>query len=156
MTIIYYHIIESWWSNHLATSNLALSHLKLLRVCLSLCPTLLCLNCLPSMAPSLLSSFSLSPLAPQVQSLIESYRTMHWWLSIRQAYFKQEQLCTETVKSTLHINYPAHGSWRIFYCNKKKQRNCITGSFLGVLVILKTLTFKSGIEGLKSYRTIRT
>ena len=43
-----------------------------------------------------------------------------------------------------------------FFCNKKKQRKCITGSVLDVLLILKTLTFKSGIKGLKSYRTIRT
>ena len=45
----------------------------------------------------------------------------------------------------------SHRSWSDFFCDKKKQRNCTRESFLGVLLILKTLTYKSGIEGLKSY-----
>ena len=49
--------------------------------------------------------------------------------------------------------YTSHGSWSIFFCDKKKQRNCTRESFLGVLLILKTLTYKSGIKGLKSYPT---
>ena len=49
-----------------------------------------------------------------------------------------------------------HVSWSRFFCDKKKQRNCIRGSFKDVLLILKTLTFKSGTSVRKSYRTIRT
>ena len=43
-----------------------------------------------------------------------------------------------------------------FFCDKKKQRNCIRGSFKDVLLILKTLTFKSGTSVRKSYRTFHT
>ena len=43
-----------------------------------------------------------------------------------------------------------------YFLQQKKQRNCIRGSLLDVLLILKTLTFKSGIEGLKIYRTFCT
>ena len=43
-----------------------------------------------------------------------------------------------------------------FFCNKKKERNCIRGSFLNVPLILKTLTFKSGTSIRKSYRTTCT
>ena len=44
----------------------------------------------------------------------------------------------------------------VFFCDKKKQRNCIRESFKDVLLILKTLTFKSGTGVRKSYRTFHT
>ena len=70
---------------------------------------------------------------------------------ISMAHFRQT-IVKAPVKGILH-------TWclkDIFLQQKKKQRKCITGSVLDVLLILKTLTFKSGIKGLKSYRTIRT
>ena len=50
----------------------------------------------------------------------------------------------------------AHVSWSRFFRDKKKQKNCIRGSFKDVLLILKTLTFKSGTSIRKSYRTFHT
>ena len=62
-----------------------------------------------------------------------------------------QKVCLMAWKCATDFVYDDHMCPEAFFCDKKKQRNCIRGSFLDVLLILKTLTFKSGTGSLKSY-----
>ena len=74
----------------------------------------------------------------------------------RSTYYKESQSTKAQLNSLLKGDGDHMGPEGYFFATKKKQRKCITGSVLDVVLILKTLTFKSGIKGLKIYRTIRT
>ena len=71
-------------------------------------------------------------------------------------FTKGESYCIMYTLCIVHLISLAHVSWSRFFCDKKKQKNCMRGSFKDVLLILKTLTFKSGTSIRKSYRTFHT
>ena len=77
----------------------------------------------------------------------------HFWVICGQSGGNKITIDT---REGLFGRHSPHVSWSLFFCDKKKQRNCTRGSFLNVLLILKTLTFKSGTSILKSYRTFCT
>ena len=79
---------------------------------------------------------------------------LHYMLILE--YF-QVRLCSRCLHDLWHSgNAASHVSWSRFFLWQKKQKNCIRGSFKDVLLILKTLTFKSGTSILNSYRTFHT